>query len=425
MRHKREGRIINVSSVGGMMAMPTMAIYSASKFALEGATESLYYEVKPWNIKVTLVEPGFINSNSFENVRLTAASKRSVGDSDEAYHKHYEHMSTFIARIMRLAFATPDSIARRIVDIMHQRRPPLRSLVTLDAWIFSHLRRFLPRTVYHWLLYQSLPGVREWGTGPGKTLPAPAFADAPTYIPPSMAPNLSDAFFRFVPNPMPSGRYGQQAPSPAPGVVYATPQPQAAALPTDATHPLAPPLAAPSLALPAAAPSLAPPIAAPSMAPPLAAPSMAPPLMAPNMTPPLAAPSLPPMAAPSLARAAPAAAPSLARAGSPQPPPVKGPRQTAALLPAVALPSAPPPMPSGGYVAANPPPMPTGAYALGPPPMPSTAPKGATPPPMPNGANTPTPPPDAGTAAPRPAVVNEGGKRGTLQLAPRLSRNTG
>jgi hypothetical protein len=130
------------------------------------------------------------------------------------------------------------------------------------------------------------------------------------------------------------------------------------------------------------------------------------------------------MAAPSLARAAPAAAPSLGHAGSPQPPPAKGPRQTAALLPAVTLPSAPPPMPSGGYAAAGPPPMPTGAYALGPPPMPSAAPKGAVPPPMPNGANTPAPPPDAG-AGPRPAVVNEGGKRGTLQLAPRLSRNTG
>ncbi len=48
MRSRRAGRIINVSSMGGMMAMPTMAVYSASKFALEGATESLYYEVKPW-----------------------------------------------------------------------------------------------------------------------------------------------------------------------------------------------------------------------------------------------------------------------------------------------------------------------------------------------------------------------------------------
>jgi short-subunit dehydrogenase len=57
MREKRSGRIINISSVGGMMAMPTMAVYSASKFALEGATEALFYEVRPWNIHVSLVQP--------------------------------------------------------------------------------------------------------------------------------------------------------------------------------------------------------------------------------------------------------------------------------------------------------------------------------------------------------------------------------
>ena len=58
MREKHAGRILNVSSVGGMMAMPTMAVYSASKFALEGATEALYYEVRPWNIRVSLIQPG-------------------------------------------------------------------------------------------------------------------------------------------------------------------------------------------------------------------------------------------------------------------------------------------------------------------------------------------------------------------------------
>jgi NAD(P)-dependent dehydrogenase (short-subunit alcohol dehydrogenase family) len=163
MRRKRGGRIINVSSVGGMMAMPTMAIYSASKFALEGATEALYYEVKPWRIRVSLIEPGFVHSPSFENVRMTAASERSVGDLDEAYHRHYEHMAPFIARLMRLARATPDSIARRIVRVMHRRWPPLRVPVTADAQIFSWMRRWLPQPVYHWMLYRSLPGVRSWG----------------------------------------------------------------------------------------------------------------------------------------------------------------------------------------------------------------------------------------------------------------------
>jgi hypothetical protein len=68
MRQKGAGRIISVSSVSGMMAMPTMGTYSASKFALEGATEALWYEVRPWNIQVSLVEPGFVRSHSFRNM---------------------------------------------------------------------------------------------------------------------------------------------------------------------------------------------------------------------------------------------------------------------------------------------------------------------------------------------------------------------
>jgi NAD(P)-dependent dehydrogenase (short-subunit alcohol dehydrogenase family) len=166
MRARRRGRIINVSSVGGMMAMPTMAIYSASKFALEGATEALYYEVRPWNIHVSLIQPGFVHSESFEHTRLTRQSERSAVDLADAYHAHYEYMSPFIARLMHAARATPDSIARKMMRTIHRRRPPLRVPVTIDAWLFGWVRRYMPRPLYHWLLYRWLPGVRRWGELP-------------------------------------------------------------------------------------------------------------------------------------------------------------------------------------------------------------------------------------------------------------------
>ena len=165
MRAQRFGKILNVSSVGGMMAMPTMAAYSASKWALEGATEALYYEVKPWNIQVSLVQPGFVRSESFRKVRFTDQSSRSRDDVHEAYHAHYEEMGPFIARMMELAQATPDHVAKKIVKVMHQRRPPLRAPATVDAYLFSGLRRFLPRRTYHWLLYRALPHVGRWGDG--------------------------------------------------------------------------------------------------------------------------------------------------------------------------------------------------------------------------------------------------------------------
>jgi len=164
MRTRRFGRIINVSSVGGMMAMPTMSVYSASKFALEGASEGLWYELRPWNIRVVLVQPGFVRSDGFENVKTTIESRRSWTCPAGAYHAHYDYMSRFISKMMRHAWATPESIAKKILRAVDATDPPLRIAGGMDAQWFSGLRRILPRRLYHWVLYQSLPGLRKWGS---------------------------------------------------------------------------------------------------------------------------------------------------------------------------------------------------------------------------------------------------------------------
>lgn len=163
MRQKRFGQIINISSVGGMMAMPTMSIYSASKFALEGSTEALWYEVKPWNIRVSLVEPGFINSGAFKKVEFTKESHKSIEDRNDPYHFHYKFMSEFIGKLMKRSPSSTDRVAKKIVNLIDNTRPPLRLMATPDAVLFDLLRRFLPRRFYHWILYRMLPGVKFWG----------------------------------------------------------------------------------------------------------------------------------------------------------------------------------------------------------------------------------------------------------------------
>lgn len=163
MRSKREGHIINISSVSGMMAMPTMSIYSASKFALEGATEALWYEVKPWNIKVNLIQPGFINSDSFKNVELTRESRKSLQDKNNPYYYHYNSMSPFIAKLMRLSPSTPEKIASKIHKIIKKRSSTLRIPVTIDAYFFGLLRKLLPQHFYHYFMYYSLPNIFRWG----------------------------------------------------------------------------------------------------------------------------------------------------------------------------------------------------------------------------------------------------------------------
>jgi short-subunit dehydrogenase len=166
MRARRHGRIISISSVGGMMAMPTMAVYSASKFALEGACEALWYEVRPWGIHVTLVEPGFIHSDGFSRVRLTRESRFSVEHDEDPYHQHYANMAPFITRIMERTNATPESVARTVRRVATSRRPPLRVPATWDARLFTLLRQWLPRALYHRVLYASLPHIRSWGAPP-------------------------------------------------------------------------------------------------------------------------------------------------------------------------------------------------------------------------------------------------------------------
>jgi short-subunit dehydrogenase len=163
MRAQQFGKIVNISSVGGMTAMPTMASYSASKFALEGASEALWYELKPWGIHVTLVQPGFVHSDGFLKVVLSEQGARSLADPGDPYHRHYFNMAALIEALMSLTFYEPSDVAETICDVIRANNPPLRVPGTLDARVFDLLRRALPRRLYNRLLYAALPRVWEWG----------------------------------------------------------------------------------------------------------------------------------------------------------------------------------------------------------------------------------------------------------------------
>ena len=162
MRRKGRGKIINVSSVSGMLAMPTMASYSASKYALEGASEALWYEMRPFGIDVSLVQPGFIQSNSFKNVYYTGSARYSEKGFDP-YSEFYKHMTPFVADRMAKSSTTPEKVAQLILDVIMTVRPPLWIPATFDAEFFYYLRRMLPRRLLHPFLYMCLPGASKWG----------------------------------------------------------------------------------------------------------------------------------------------------------------------------------------------------------------------------------------------------------------------
>ena len=143
--------------------MPTMSSYSASKFALEGASEALWYEMKPWNIHVTLVVPGFINSQGFTHNSESELCKKSIKDLDSSYHEHYVGMKGLIFRQMHSSHATNEKIASKVIRIIKRRNPPLRVYVTPDAWVFFILRKICPPKLYFLLVYRFLPNIGLWG----------------------------------------------------------------------------------------------------------------------------------------------------------------------------------------------------------------------------------------------------------------------
>lgn len=162
MRRVGRGKIINVSSVSGMLAMPTMASYSASKYALEGMSEALWYEARPLGINVTLIQPGFVRSNSFKKVYHSKRSSPTAQKTARLYMDYYASMAPFIEKLMKLSLATPESVAKRILWVMRTENPPLWVPATPDAIFFYYLRRWMPRRMLLPFLFYMLPGARRW-----------------------------------------------------------------------------------------------------------------------------------------------------------------------------------------------------------------------------------------------------------------------
>lgn len=161
MRKLGRGKIINVSSVSGMLAMPTMGSYSASKYALEGLSEALWYELKPLGINVSLIQPGFVHSKSFLNVKYSVLSTPQH-DTEAVYADYYQNMTPFIERLMKLSLTSPTDVAQRILKVIEKKNPPLWIPATLDAMIFYYMRRFIPRGILLNLLFSILPNARKW-----------------------------------------------------------------------------------------------------------------------------------------------------------------------------------------------------------------------------------------------------------------------
>jgi NAD(P)-dependent dehydrogenase (short-subunit alcohol dehydrogenase family) len=130
------GRIVFVGSIAGKSALPFLAPYAASKHALEAIADSLRVELSPWDIAVTIVEPGSIKTPIWAR---SAAWAEELLDRMEGpvYELYGSHIAAFrrVALARGAAGAPPESVARIVEDALTSSRPPTRRLVGRDARI--------------------------------------------------------------------------------------------------------------------------------------------------------------------------------------------------------------------------------------------------------------------------------------------------
>lgn len=139
MRKQRQGRIINLSSIGGIMGLPYQGYYSASKFAIEGFSEALSAEVKRFGISVSMVEPGDFATG------FTASRKNSsLTLENEDYGDSFRRSLKLIEKEENGGLK-PEVLARRIATIVECRKPKLRYVVAnLEQWFSVVVKRILP-----------------------------------------------------------------------------------------------------------------------------------------------------------------------------------------------------------------------------------------------------------------------------------------
>jgi NAD(P)-dependent dehydrogenase (short-subunit alcohol dehydrogenase family) len=147
MRERRSGRIINVTSVLGFMPVPFHAYYVASKHALEGYSEVLALEVRPFGVFVTAIEPSWIRSRFFEH-------REEAAKSLDAYKRERDLVSPQMRERTEHG-RDPDVVARVIYKTLTSPNPAVRYTVDLGAGSLKLARRFLPSSIFDRLLRRS------------------------------------------------------------------------------------------------------------------------------------------------------------------------------------------------------------------------------------------------------------------------------
>lgn len=141
-RENGDGTILNISSVGGRITFPFYSLYHATKWAVEGFSESLRYELKPHRIRVKLIEPGAIRTDFYTRSLEVAA--------DDDLKRHYPESETFVRLMQKYSTlgTKPEVVARKIYRAACSRSHRLRYYGGGGAFMMLIIRKIIP---FHWI----------------------------------------------------------------------------------------------------------------------------------------------------------------------------------------------------------------------------------------------------------------------------------
>ncbi|HEY6535601.1 MAG TPA: SDR family oxidoreductase [Candidatus Nitrosocosmicus sp.] len=140
MRKQKSGLIVNISSIGGRVGFPAVSAYVGTKFAVEGLSESISYEVEPFGIKVILIEPGAIKTNFFNS----SASAKKSQDPNSPYISLMKGLEEGLKRMVESG-TSPEYVAKIVLDVVtNTNDPKLRYLAGKDAEQLIESKNKLP-----------------------------------------------------------------------------------------------------------------------------------------------------------------------------------------------------------------------------------------------------------------------------------------
>ncbi|MCC2472331.1 oxidoreductase [Bacillus cereus group sp. Bc002] len=151
MREQQSGKIINISSISGQVAFPVLSPYVSSKYALEGWSESLRLEVKPFGIDVALIEPGSYNTNIWEVGKQLATNQ---SDTSSPYKEYMDKIQKHINSGSD-TFGNPIDVANKIVEIAESKRTNLRYPIGKGVKFMIFAKKILPWRLWEYLVLRS------------------------------------------------------------------------------------------------------------------------------------------------------------------------------------------------------------------------------------------------------------------------------